>query len=82
MRNPDEPIVKHPETSPSGRADTLSFGSVVAGGGLMLLVLSGATYVVGTMLGADVLLFPAGIGMLIGLIWFVVARLARVGRTI
>jgi|GEM_PF-2330633 len=82
MRNPDEPIVKHPETSPSERADTLSFGSVVAGGGLMLLALSGATYVIGTMLGVDVLLFPAGIGMLIGLIWFVVARLARVGRTL
>ena len=57
-----------------------AFGSVVAGGGLVLVLLAGATYVVATMLSIEALLMPAMIGMGIGLAWFVVSRLARVGH--
>lgn len=58
----------------------LAFGSVVAGGGLILFLLAGAAYIVATMLSIDVLLMPAMIGMGLGLAWFVVSRLARVGH--
>jgi len=57
-----------------------AFGSVVAGGGLVLVLLAGATYVAATMLSIEALLMPAMIGMGIGLAWFVVSRLARVGH--
>ncbi len=57
-----------------------AFGSVVAGGGLLLFVLAGVTYVVATMLSIQVLLLPAMIGMGVGVAWFVVSRLARVGH--
>ncbi len=57
-----------------------AFGSVVAGGGLILFLLAGGTYVGATMLGLQDLLLPAMIGMGIGVAWFVVSRLARVGH--
>ena len=57
-----------------------AFGSVVAGGGLILFLLAGATYIVATMLSIEALLMPAMIGMGLGLAWFVVSRLARVGH--
>ena len=57
-----------------------AFGSVVAGGGLILFLLAGTTYVVATMLRVEALLFPAMIAMGLGLAWFVVSRLARVGH--
>lgn len=57
-----------------------AFGSVVAGGGLILFLLAGAAYVVATMLSIEALLMPAMIGMGLGLAWFVVSRLARVGQ--
>ncbi|MGH1348203.1 MAG: hypothetical protein ACRBN8_42000 [Nannocystales bacterium] len=57
-----------------------AFGSVVAGGGLIVFLLSGTAYVAATMLGIDALLMPAMIGMGTGVAWFVVSRLARVGH--
>lgn len=72
-----------PESGSSAHANAdrhPAFGSVVAGGGLILFLLAGATYVVATMLSIDVLLLPAMIGMGTGLAWFVVSRLARVGH--
>lgn len=70
------------DADPSTRGRNLAFGSVVAGGGFMLLLASGLTYVLGTLTGIDMLLMPASIGMAIGVVWFVVARLARVGRSL
>ncbi len=72
-----------PESSGSAPANEErhpAFGSVVAGGGLILFLLAGVTYVVGTMLSLEALLLPAMIGMGTGLAWFVVSRLARVGH--
>ena len=70
------------DADPSTRGRNLAFGSVVAGGGFMLLVASGLAYGLGTLTGIDMLLMPASIGMAVGVVWFVVARLARVGRTL
>lgn len=72
----------HSDADPSTRGRNLAFGSVVAGGGFMLLLVSGLAYVLGTLLGIDMLLMPASVGMAIGVVWFVVARLARVGRSL
>ncbi len=74
--------MQHSDIAPSTRGRNLAFGSVVAGGGFVLLLLAGALYVVGTMLSADALLLPAAVGMGVGLVWFVVARLARVGHSL
>lgn len=70
------------DAASSTRGRNLAFGSVVAGGGFMLLIASGLVYVIGTLVGIDALLMPASIGMAIGVIWFIVARLARVGRSL
>lgn len=48
----------------------------------MLLLVSGLAYVLATLVGIDGLIMPASIGMAVGMIWFVVARLARVGRSL
>lgn len=57
-----------------------AFGSVVAGGGLILFLLAGAAYVVATMLSIEALMLPSMIGMGTGVAWFVVSRLTRVGH--
>ncbi|MCR9166334.1 MAG: hypothetical protein ACE37F_23800 [Nannocystaceae bacterium] len=72
----------HSDAHPSTRGRDLAFGSVVAGGGFMLLLVSGLAYVLATLVGIDGLIMPASIGMAVGMIWFVVARLARVGRSL
>lgn len=78
MHNPST----SPESGPAAATTQRSpaFGSVVAGGGLLLFLLAGGCYVVATMLSIDALLMPAMIGMGIGVAWFVVSRLARVGH--
>ncbi len=70
------------DADPSARGRNLAFGSVVAGGGFVLLLASGLAYVLGTLTGIDMLLMPASVGMAVGVVWFVVARLARVGRSL
>ncbi len=54
----------------------------MAGGGFMLLLVAGAVYLVGTLVGIEALLFPARLAMGVGVVWFVAARLARVGRSL
>lgn len=70
---PASPVLANVDRHPA-------FGSVVAGGGLLLFLLAGVTYVVATMLSIEALLTPAMIGLGLGLTWFVVSRLARVGH--
>lgn len=48
----------------------------------MLLLVAGLAFLVGKLVGVDALLFPARIGMGVGVVWFVAARLARVGRSL
>lgn len=70
---PASPVLANVDRHPA-------FGSVVAGGGLVLFLLAGATYVAATMLSIEALLTPAMIGLGLGLAWYVVSRLARVGH--
>ena len=74
--------MSHSQAAPSPRGRNLAFGSVVAGGGFMLLLVAGLAFVVGKLLGAEGLLPPALVGMGVGVVWFVAARLARVGRSL
>jgi len=74
--------MSHSQAAPSTRGRNLAFGSVVAGGGFMLLLVAGLAFLVGELVGIDALFFPARIGLGIGMVWFVAARLARVGRSL
>ena len=74
--------MSHAPSAPTSRGRNLAFGSVVAGGGFMLLLAAGLLYLAATMLDIDALLFPARVGLGLGVIWFVAARLARVGRSL
>lgn len=75
-------LMQHSQAAPSSRGRNLAFGSVVAGGGFALLLLAGITHLVASLLGIEVLLLPARVGLGVGLIWFIAARLARVGTSL
>lgn len=80
-------LMTQPNSAPSTSSSQpqsreLAFGSVVASGGLLLLLVAGGAYFAAEMLGIESLRLPASIAMSIGLGWFVVARILRVGKGI